>query len=231
MNLFKKTIACGLFLVAAAGAYENRLFQETVPGFGFYYQSKVGVEESRHGVQGTFGKVLQVVFVSEYGLLDSIYRQSFSEIDVSYRRGFALLGLGYGLSMEWDHRGDFWTRHRYRLGGTFSWRELYLGGMVAGWTDELGDRAEVLLGGGVVTGEMLEFHFQWDGSLVELGSSINFTHCRLDMSYVFPGFGLSISLHFFWDTWGTWGEYRLGNHSLDEFEVGVSKRFRKKTIL
>lgn len=243
MIYLKKWVLLVLFSCGFSLAVENTLFltgvpryditptQELIPSFGFWFESMGDVPKMDFGAGGEFGREkLRVGFLEEYRLLDSIYRQSYSEVNLGYSFPQFSLGAGYGFSMEWIPAGELWIRHRYKLGVSLTWRQLYLGGMLSGWFDDVRN-SEFLLGGALNVGEQFKFYGEWDGSFFAVGANVIIKSVELTSAYRFPGFGAAFSISFSVDSWLFGGSYGFSNESFDRFKIGVFKKLKKKTIL
>lgn len=201
------------------------------PALGFWAESFDFVDEMTLGAGGELGRGrLRIGFLEEYTWLDSIYRRSYSEVDAGYTFSCFVIGAGYGFSMEWIPAGTLWVRHRYKLGASLEWKKMYFGGMLVGWTDDV-LRLEFLLGGGLNAGDQVNFHWEWDGGFLTVGSNVKIRKVDISFAYRFPGFGASFSISFLLDSWLFDGTYSFSNESFDRFEMGISKKLEKKTIL
>lgn len=211
--------------------YESSPARASSPAFGFWYGNLFGVEDGRVGAGGELGgKNIRVGFLSEYNYLDSIYSQSYSEMDLGYSLWLFNLGLAYGFSMEWIPAENMLIRHRYKLGVSFAWKEFYLGGMLFGWFDDV-KNSGFLVGGGLNVGGAVDFFFEWNGNFLDIGANVMVKNVRLSSAYRFPGFGATFSLSIFIDQWLLEGAYGFTNESFDRIEMGASKKLKKKTIL
>ncbi len=243
MSFFKKIVTLSLLCCAYGFSLENSLglkglpqygsspARSLQPAFGLLFESVGNENQQRYEAAGEFGKgPFRAGFVYDHFVLDSIYRKSYSELDLGYSYWLLLVGVGYGASMEWIPGGDLWVRHRFKVGLAFEWRQLYVGGLLDGWFDELTE-IDFLVGGGAKVGDSFDLFFQWNGCLFDLGVGVQINQFRISSVYQFPGFGAEFSLGFLWEGWGLDIFYGFTNESFRRFGVKVSKRFGKKTIL
>lgn len=243
MNLLKSIFSVVVTLFGVAMSFENNLAEEGLPDY-----SSTPVRKSRPAIGLGFGKLLdegpvwfeaagelniqkfRLAFVEELLALDSIYRRSYSEMNLSRDFGSVALGGGYGCSMEWVPGENLWIRHRYKLGTSFSWKRVHLGGVLSGWFDDF-TSIEFLVGGSVKTGDNFDFFCQWDGRVVDLGVGIFLGRVSLSSSYRFPGFGTSFLVSIYWDGGKVNGFYDFNNESFDRFGFKFSKFVEKKDYL
>ncbi len=172
----------------------------TVPGFALSAVYGAGdVDEFAYAGYGVVdaGPLCLAVFSAFHGL-DSLYRQSYSELQASLPVRMFVLGAAYGLSMEWLPGAEKWARHRYKAGATLLWRDFSLGGMANGFTDELVD-----VRGGVhwVPQGAFSFFLEADRHSVWLGNGIRFRYGEAHFRYGFPDFSVSLLFSARWEGW------------------------------
>lgn len=205
------------------------------PGFGLRCYSLRNVDEVAAEASGELAlSSARLSFLYEYTYLDSLYRRSYTEMDFSWAASRLVLGAAYGYSMEWIPGADLWGRHRYKLGASYTISSLNLGGMVVGWTDEFSEAlssVDFLLGVSLMAGQGLLLFGEWDGSKLDMGSSVRLGFIELKSAYRLPGFGLSLSLVFWFGGNSVEGQYGFSGESWRWFGLGLTRRIQKKTIL
>lgn len=182
------------------------------PGFALAAFGVLGsesdVDEFAWAAYGDLGNNRwRLAFLGSYHGLDSLYRQSYSELDASTTLSWFTLGGAYGFSMEWIPGDGKWARHRYKVGALARWREFSLGGAAYGFTDE-----PVELGGGVHWNPEGHFSVFVEGNRrgVLIGNALKFVHGRIDVLYGFPDFSFSTMLSFYWGGWFAGGAFGSG---------------------
>lgn len=196
------------------------------PGFALAAVRDMGdVDEFAYAGYGEAGAgPLRLAFFSTFHGLDSLYRQSYSELQTSLPVetpvGLFILGAAYGLSMEWLPGDEKWARHRYKGGALFLWRDFAVGGTVYGFTDGMDGYVD---GRGGVHWEpqgSFSFFLEADRSLVWLGNGIRFRYAGLDFRYGFPDFSVSLLLCVYWEGWFAGGLSGSGGVPLMGFFSG-----------
>ena len=212
-------------------SYESSPARMLQPAFGFRFESSGGGRQFIYGASGEFGKgTLRSGFVYDFSVMDSLYRKSYSELQLGYGIYGIWAGVGYGVSMEWIPGGDLWVRHRFKAGSLFEWRQMYLAGLLDGWFDDL-KQTGFVVGGGAKVGENFDLFFQWNGGFLDLGAGVKMGCVYFSTVYQFPGFGTELSLGVFWKDWTMDLFSGFNNESFHRIGGRVSKRFGKKTIL
>lgn len=170
------------------------------PGFALSAYRTIG--EVDQYVLGAFGDIglgrYRIVFFSAFQGLDSLYRQSYSEIDASWTCDFLALGAGYGFSLEWIPGVGKWTRHRYKGGVLVLWRDFALGASAMGYTGDFPD-----IRGGVhwlPRGSFSAFA-ESDGEYVWFGNGVRFRYGEVHVSYRFPDFAVTVEVSFLVRGW------------------------------
>lgn len=174
--------------------------RRAAPGFAFSAVYGAGdVDEFAYAGYGEVGAgPFRLSVFSAFHGLDSLYRQSYSELQASLPVRMFVLGAAYGLSMEWLPGAEKWARHRYKAGAMFLWRDFSLDGMAYGFTDELVD-----VRGGVhwVPQGAFSFYLEADRSSVWLGNGIRFRYGEMHFRYGFPEFSVSLLFSACWEGW------------------------------
>ena len=210
------------------------------PGFGISYARVLGAKEHVAAAAGAFGwenlcdgecPGLRMAFFSSYTELDSVYRQVYSEEDASAFGSWYVVGLGYGLSVEWVPGENQWTGNRYKLGGALLWSPFAVSGMFV-WTDyahklTMDYAASVSLN---LAGRLYSF-VEYDGTSLDIGSAFRFKYMTIRSSYRFPEFGVACSVDFFFFFVFVSGMYGFVGQIWDWFGISASKSVKKKTIL
>ncbi len=239
VNLFKMSCLCISLALNIAIASESTLSLDGLPrfndsparlpvtGFGFHFEAIPAVGQWQYEIAGELGMGYRLGFFTAYTALDSVYVRSYTEVDYSRNIRNFVLGGAYGFSMEWIPGGDLWTRHRYKLGLSYGLASWHAGGMISCYFDNLGS-PDFVVGGGVVAADILDFFMEWDGAFLNLGTAVEFEHVQVEVSYRFPGFGISFSIYLLWDSWEAMGTYKITNESLDSFGGGLSKKREKR---
>lgn len=228
-----------LLAASTAVASENSLSLEGLPrfensparlpatGFGFRFETIPAVGQRQYEIAGELGSGYRLGFITAYTALDSIYARSYTEVDYGQPIRDFVLGGAYGISMEWIPGGDLWTRHRYKVGVSYGMAAWHVGGMISGYFDDF-STPEFAVGGGVLAADVLDFFMEWDGSFFNLGTLVRLEHAQVDLAYRFPGFGISFSIVFLWESWSAFGTCRFSNESLNSFGGGLSKKKKKR---
>lgn len=197
------------------------------PGFavGFFrgLGDAVEIEEFAVSAHGEVeAGLFRLSFLEVYHGLDSLFRQSYSELDVSAAFSAFSLGCAYGLSMEWLPGDAKWVRHRYKAGALALWRGFSFGAAVYGFTDE-----PVGFGGGVHwnPGGRFSAFAEGSGNGVFAGNSVRFEHAAVSVLYGFPDFSVSLRVDFRLGGWFAGGV--LGSGDLPVWGVFSGKKLVK----
>ena len=176
---------------------------------GFAIAAVHDAENVEEFVYAGYGEVgigpLRLAFFSSFHGLDSLYRQSYSELQSSLPvesfMGSFVLGAAYGLSMEWLPGAEKWVRHRYKGGALFLWRDFAVGGTVYGFSDDMDG---YVAGRGGLHWEpqgSFSFFLEADRSSVWLGNGIRFRYGDMHFRYEFPDFSVSLLFSACWEGW------------------------------
>jgi len=170
------------------------------PGFALSAVYGTGdVDEYAYAGYGEVGAgPLRLAFFSAFHGLDSLYRQSYSELQTSLPVGMFVLGAAYGLSMEWLPGAERWARHRYKAGAMFLWRDFAVGAMAHGFTDE---RVDARGGLHWEPDGSFSFFLEADRNSVWIGNGVRFRHGEVHFRYGFPDFTVSVLLCASWEGW------------------------------
>ena len=174
---------------------------------------------------------VRTAFFSSYMSMDSIYRQVYSELDASVFGSWYILGLGYGLSVNWIPTEEKWTENRYKMGAAFLWRPLALSGMLL-W-NKAPDILEIGYGISfrIELAERFYTFLEYDGESIDVGTALRFKYTTVRSAYRFPEFGVACSIEFAFGGVHASGTYGFVGQIWDWFGVCVSKSIQKKSIL
>ena len=190
---FASLLAGGLSPVGLGGYHSSPArFAETSYGVSYYWMDDV--EELSWNLSLEFGNDFYRVgaFVC-YHSMDSLYRNSYSEI--SFAKTWARLSLGasYGLDMEWIPDDAFWARHRIKFGAGYVFRQVYLSGMLVGWAGETPTPA---LGIHWISDESIAAFAETDFQNLYVGADFRWNFFEISTSYRFPDFAVAVQLSF-----------------------------------
>ena len=172
---------------------------------GFALSAVYGAGDVDELVYSGYGEVgagpFRLAVFSAFHGLDSLYRQSYSELQASLPVRMFVLGAAYGLSMEWLPGAEKWARHRYKAGAMFLWRDFSIGAMAYGFTD--GMDGYVNGRGGLHWEPQGNFSFflEADRNSVWIGNGIRFRYGEARFRYGFPDFAVSVLFNASWDGW------------------------------
>jgi hypothetical protein len=206
------------------------------PGFGFSYAQVLESQIQVVSAAGEMGWVrdglgFRTAFFSSYLAMDSIYRQVYSELDASAFGTWYIVGLGYGLSVDWVPAEDKWTSNRYKIGTALLWRPMALSGMLV-W-NQAPDILEMGYGVSIrgAIGERFYSFVEYDGESFDIGTAVRFKFMTIHTAYRFPDFGVVCAVEFALDGVYISGVYGFVGQIWDWFGGNISKSVRKKTIL
>lgn len=182
------------------------------PGFALaafgVLEGEADIDEFSWAAYGDLGNERwRLAFVGAYHGLDSLYRQSYSELDGSATFGWFTLGSAYGFSMEWIPGSSKWARHRIKAGVLARWRDFSFGVATFAFTDESAE-----FGAGVHWNPEGHFSLFAEGERrgFRVGNSLKFEHGRMDVLYGFPDFSFSAMATVFWGGWFAGGAVGSG---------------------
>lgn len=200
-------------------------------GLGVAYAQ---VPEASLQVAGAAGELslglFRVAFFSSYTEMDSLYRQVYSELDVSVAHSWFVGGVGYGVSVDILPGAESWTNNRYKAGLAVLKKPLSLSGMIA--LVNQGDSFDMDYGTALrFDGGRFGAFVEYDGFSFDVGNYLKFTHLSVISAYRFPEFAFSVSLVFSLGKWALSGAYGNACPIWDWFGFTATKTIRKKTIL
>lgn len=166
-------------------------------------------------------KKLGIHFAEKYLSMDSLYRENFSNVDVSLQAKYFAVGVGYGFSADWIPGREAWLRHQISPGASFFWKDFQLSVWGRGYTDE----SWTLL-------NSLEWRpsphfiatFITDYTSFDLGNSLCFEYGCLTSIYRFPSFSFSVALTLFWGKWELGGAHGFGGENQSWHSFSVEKK-------
>lgn len=236
---FARNLGGSLALSGLPG-YRSTPARFAEPGFGVSYARVLGVEEQIAAAAGEFGwdalcgancPGLRMAFFSSYMELDSVYRQVYSEWDASVFDSWYIVGVGYGLSVEWIPGESQWTGNRYKLGTALLWNPVAVSGMLS-WMEYSGDLTmDYAVSVRLDLGMRFCSFVEYDGDSFDIGSAFRFKYMTVRSSYRFPEFGVACSMEFVLGGVAAAATYGFVGQIWDWFGASFSKIIRKKTIL
>ena len=207
------------------------LEEGTAAGFGVAYARIPGADFQVAGAAVEIGLWKSRVGVfGSYTEMDTLYRQVYSETDLSLTRSWLIAGVGYGVSVDWLPGEESWTLNRYKVGFAVLKRPLTFSGMAS--LVNQGSFFQMDYGVSLrFDGEIFGTFVEYDGYSVDVGNYLNFSHMSVISAYRFPEFAISVSLVISVGGWSRSGAYGDAYPIWDWFGFTVSKTIRKKTIL
>lgn len=190
---FASLLAGGLSPVGLGG-YNSTPARYAIPSYGVSYYWLDDVVESSWNLSLEFGSdAYRVSAFVDYETMDSLYRNLYSEISYAKTWPHFALGMSYGLGLEWIPGDALWARHRFKWAGTFNWRQVYLAGMLGGFTDE-----GILPAVGVhwISDEAVSAFAEYDFDYLYAGASFRWKFVELSSSYRFPDFAVALQISF-----------------------------------
>ena len=196
---FAALLAGGLSPVGLHGYNSSPArFAQTAYGVSYYWMDDV--DELSWNLSLEFGNEFYRVgaFVC-YHLMDSLYRNSYSEISLAKTWTRMALGASYGIDMSWIPRNAFWVRHRLKFGAGYVFRQVYFSGMLFGFTDE---RIKPAVGVHWMSDESISAFAESDFENLYVGAGFRWNFFEICTSYRFPDFAVAVQLSFKWEKWG-----------------------------
>ncbi|OWV25256.1 hypothetical protein B7988_11760 [Fibrobacter sp. UWB1] len=226
----------GSLALSGLPGYKSSPARIAAPGFGLAYAQVGEASLQVAGAAGELGLLrdYRLAFFSSYLEMDSLYRQVYSEWNLSVAKSWIVGGVGYGLSVDWIPGDRFsrenWTMNRYKAGLAFLKNPLSFSMMTA----LVNHRSFYDLDYAVAIrfqGERFGAFIEYDGTSIDIGHSLNFAHAFVLSAYRFPEFAVSVSMGFTFGTWQFSGAYGNARSIWDWFGFTAAKSVRKKTIL
>ncbi len=178
---------------------------------------------------GAGGKIdrpsLSFSFSSSYHQMDSLYVQSYSEMNFVYKRNYLLWNVGYGLSMEWIPGESLWNRHRYKLGGMWLAESFYLSALTEGWLSASEKTFQWELMGGLRSNRFGEVFALWNGQSIKVGNEVFWKYFSIGTSYIFPDFEISVQVSIYLGRWVSRSRYGFLSDKREWFGQVFEKKF------
>lgn len=190
---FASLLAGGLSPVGLGG-YHSTPARYADPSYGLSYYWMDEVDESSWNMSLEFGSTNYRVgaFVA-YMSMDSLYRNLYSEISHARLWNRFVLGVSYGLDMEWVPGEDFWARHRIKSALNYQWRDVHLAGMLSGFMDE---GVSPMVGVHWISDESISAFIECDFDYLYVGVDFRWKFIEISSSYRFPDFAVALQLSF-----------------------------------
>ncbi len=163
-------------------------------------------------------------FFYMFHALDSIYRDSYSELQFSWHRNWLVLGGAYGVEIDWMPGKSVWARHRYKFAVDLCWRSFHFEGMLDGFTDSrLDGNVGIFWEGGENARLFAESGFE----KLALGFDFLWKNFSLKTSYRFPDFAVAVSVNVALGAYGIFYAHGFAANSLGWNGLGVCRRVKK----
>ena len=190
---FASLLAGGLSPVGLGGYYSTPA-RYADPSYSLSYYWMDEVDESSWNLSLEFGSdVYRVGAFVAYHSMDSLYRNLYSEFSYARSWNRFVFGVSYGLDMEWVPGGEFWSRHRFKLGLNYKWREIHLAALLSGFTDE---GVTPMVGVHWMTDETISAFAECDFDYLYVGAKFRWKFAEISTSYRFPDFAVAVQLSF-----------------------------------
>lgn len=195
------------------------------PSFGVAGYWMDDVDEYALGASGEMKlDSCRLAFFYAFQAMDSLYRSSYAELQLSWHRKWLLLGGAYGVNVEWMPGESLWARHRAKFAFDLNWRGFWLGGMLDGFTDGGLEKRVGLFWDG---GENLRLFAESDFEKFSLGFDFLWKRFSLRTSYNFPDFAVAVSVGLNFDVYGLFYAHGFAANSLGWNGAGVCRRIKK----
>ena len=197
-------------------------FAEGAYGISFYWMDDV--DEISWNLSFDFGSdAYRVgVFVS-YQSMDSLYRNLYSEASFAKTWARFAVGMGYGIDMEWVPGDVFWTRHRFKWGANYLWRQVSVSGMLSGFLDE---GVSPVVGIHWISDESISAFVESDFDYLHVGAVFRWKYFDMTTCYRFPDFAVAVQLSVRWGRFGASYERGFHHNTLGWNGVHVSRWIR-----
>ena len=188
---FASLLAGGLSPVGLGGYYSTPA-RYADPSYSLSYYWMDEVEESSWNLSLEFGSdTYRVGAFIAFLSMDSLYRNLYSEFSYARSWNRFVFGVSYGLDMEWVPGGEFWSRHRFKLGLNYKWREIHLAALLSGFTDE---GVAPVLGVHWMADETISAFAECDFDYLYVGANFRWKFAEISTSYRFPDFAVAVQL-------------------------------------
>ena len=190
---FASLLAGGLSPVGLGGYYSTPA-RYADPSYSLSYYWMDEVEESSWNLSLEFGSdTYRVGAFIAFLSMDSLYRNLYSEFSYARPWNRFVFGASYGLDMEWVPGGEFWSRHRFKLGLNYKWREIHLAALLSGFADE---GVAPVLGVHWMADETISAFAECDFDYLYVGANFRWKFAEISTSYRFPDFAVAVQLSF-----------------------------------
>ena len=158
-----------------------------------------------------------------YQSMDSLYRNLYSEVSVARTWMKFAVGMSYGLDMEWVPGDAFWTRHRFKGGVDYRWKQIAVAAMLSGFTDEGVSHISPVVGVHWKSDESVSTFAECDFDYLYVGASFRWKFLEVGTSYRFPDFAVAVLLSFNGSRYGVSYARGFKHNSLGWNGVHVSR--------
>ena len=190
---FAALLAGGLSPIGLGG-YNSTPARYAIPAYGISYYWLDDVDESSWNLSLEFGNdAYRVGAFVAYESMDSLYRNLYSEASYAKTWPHFAIGVSYGLGIEWTPGDALWTRHRFKWAGSVHWHQVYLAGMLSGFTDEGFSPA---VGVHWISDEAVSAFAECDFDFLYVGAYFRWKFVELSTSYRFPDFAVALQISF-----------------------------------
>ena len=194
------------------------------PAIGLGFEHRKEIDERKFASYGEWGRdSYRIDFLSSFTLLDSLYRNAYSEINGGLNFKMVSLGIGYGNSVEWLDEGTFWIRHLLRGGVAVQLDKISLRSWIRSFCDESPE-----FWGGAYWNASASFRFygKTNGRFFEVGSNLCFSFGCIETTYEFPGFAFAVGIEFSLWNWQIKGNHGFEGGFLDRNVAQISKKLK-----
>lgn len=221
---FAALLAGGLSPVGLGG-YHSTPARYAIPSYGVSYYWLDDVDETSWNLSLEFGNdAYRVGTFVAYESMDSLYRNLYSEVSYAKTWLHFALGMSYGLGIEWNPGEVLWTRHRFKWAGSFIWHQVYLAGMLSGFTDE---GVSPAVGVHWISDEAVSAFAEFDFDYLYVGASFRWKFVELSSSYRFPDFAVALGISFSGSHYGASYARGFKHNSIGWNCVQVSRWLKK----
>ncbi|WP_407443372.1 hypothetical protein [Fibrobacter sp.] len=227
---YVRKITLFVFLVAAVSFAKDGMWNRSPArlaetSFGIAFENRPRMDECLYGAFGEWGTPhFRIDFLSNYSIVDSLYRKVYSEINGGVNGDIFAVGAGYGNSVEWLQDGSFWDRHQLRFGAAAQMKSLSLRSWVRWFTD---DEPEFWGGAYWDASDSFRLYARTDGSFLGVGTGLCFSLGCLESSYEFPGFSFSVGIRVALGNWNLSGNHGFEGEFLDWNAFSVVRKNKK----
>lgn len=168
---------------------------EPAYGVAYYWMDEVDVYSWSLSLEFGNDAYRACAFVA-YQSMDSLYRNLYSEISFAKNWAKLVVGMSYGLGMEWVPGDAFWTRHRFKWAASYRWKQIVAAGMLSGFMDEGVSHLSPIVGVHWDSDESVSAFSECDFDYLYVGASFRWKFLEVATSYRFPDFAVAVQLSF-----------------------------------